>query len=110
MAGLQNQCLANLATTPNKNQIIALLNCLFSLRINFGRSGETRTHDPLLVKQPLLPLSYASKLVSRFGFCLSGHPSQETAKLETRNSKLCWSCQWELNPQPAAYKAAALIR
>ena len=59
ISGLQNQCLANLATTPNKNQNIALPLC-FVVHQKIGRSGETRTHDPLLVKQPLLPLSYAS--------------------------------------------------
>ena len=69
MAGLQNQCLPNLATIPNKNQNIALPLC-FVVYKKIGRSGETRTHDPLRVKQPLLPLSYASK--AGVGFRVSG--------------------------------------
>ena len=61
MTGVQSQRLANLATTPMKNQTIAFLfACLVYLQ-KFGRSGGTRTHGPLLVRQPLWPLSYASK-------------------------------------------------
>lgn len=61
MTGVQSQCLPNLATIPKKNQNIAFLSAISVLHQKFGRSGETRTHDPLLVRQPLLPLSYASK-------------------------------------------------
>ena len=42
ISGLQDQRLADLATTPN-------------------RSGGDRTHDILFVREALLPLSYAPK-------------------------------------------------
>lgn len=95
ISGLQDQRLANLATTPK-------------LSNNSDRSGGDRTHDLWFVRPALPPLSYAPKNLW-LGDVDSNHDqqSQNLLSCQLDDLPIFKSRRWESNPHPAAYETAA---